>query len=180
MEAFGFEALRAPGGGAGADTEGLADESDVFAAPRLVGEDGQVRGWGWGAAGPKVAATAQALAFTVPANPVCMPTPLPSQALEPRYQAAEQALLLAWATLVKKGTAQVCGWERAQQHTLAACGALRAPRSSTLCVLLRPPARPLLVPLAVWRAMVFVRRTSCSSGRWRLMSRPCWLSPALT
>lgn len=31
------------------------------------------------------------------------------QALDPRYHAVEQALLLAWATHVKKGTSQVCG-----------------------------------------------------------------------
>uniref|UniRef100_A0A7S3QZ63 TPR-like protein n=1 Tax=Dunaliella tertiolecta TaxID=3047 RepID=A0A7S3QZ63_DUNTE len=66
-----------PGGGGGTEAEkvhskqpthGMVDESDVFMAPKLVAEDGQV--------------------------------------LEPRYSATEQALLLAWATHVKKGSAQ--------------------------------------------------------------------------
>ncbi|KAG2428213.1 hypothetical protein HXX76_011893 [Chlamydomonas incerta] len=64
------------------ELEGLADESDVFAAPRLVGEGGA--------------------------------------ALDTRYSGPEQALLLGWATAVKKATSaddlqlwQVAPWVEA-------------------------------------------------------------------
>ncbi|KAG2451048.1 hypothetical protein HYH02_004316 [Chlamydomonas schloesseri] len=64
------------------ELEGLVDESDVFAAPRLVGADGQV--------------------------------------LDTRYSGPEQALLLGWATSVKKATSaddlqqwQVAPWVEA-------------------------------------------------------------------
>ena len=30
------------------ETAGLREEEDVFVAPVLIGEDGQVWGWGWG------------------------------------------------------------------------------------------------------------------------------------
>ncbi|KAF5842032.1 hypothetical protein DUNSADRAFT_9601, partial [Dunaliella salina] len=90
VTSFGFEPIAqpqaaaaaagvavSPGGGGGTEadkvrsrqpTHGMVDESDVFMAPKLVAEDGQV--------------------------------------LEPRYSATEQALLLAWATHIRKGSAQ--------------------------------------------------------------------------
>ena len=48
------------------------------------------------------------------------------QVLEPRYSATEQAMLLAWATHVKKGSAQVSLFFLCVYVCVCGCGSVRA------------------------------------------------------